>query len=222
MHHVWEAVDHYFEAATGASDPVLTAALRAASAAGLPPIHVSPLQGRFLTLLTQIRDPSSILEVGTLAAYSTICLARGMSPRGRLTTLELDPRHATVARANLAAAGLLDRVTLIEGPALDSMRTLHARGHRVDLVFIDADKASIPDYFDLSVRMALPGAVIIVDNVVRDGKVLDASGQDPSVEGVRRFAASLPSDRRVVATTIQTVGVKGYDGFTIALVPPIP
>ncbi|MCE7974177.1 MAG: O-methyltransferase [Leptolyngbya sp. PLA1] len=219
MHHTWEAVDHYFEAATGASDPVLSAALRAASDAGLPPIHVSPLQGRFLTLLAQICGASSILEVGTLAAYSTICLARGMSPTGRLTTLELDPRHAAVARNNLAAAGILDRVSLIEGPALESMRTLHARGHRVDLVFIDADKAGIPDYFDLAVRRALPGAVIVVDNVVRDGKVLDHSGQDPSVEGVRRFAASLASDTRIAATTLQTVGVKGYDGFAIALVP---
>lgn len=218
MHHTWEAVDTYFEAATGASDPVLSSALRAASDAGLPPIHVSPLQGRFLTLLAQIRGASSILEVGTLAGYSTICLARGMPPLGRLTTLELDPRHASVARSNLAAAGLLDRVTLIEGPAINSMRTLHAQGHRLDLAFIDADKAGIPEYFDLAVRMALPGAVLIVDNVVRDGKVLDVSGQDPSVEGVRRFAASLASDRRVISTTLQTVGVKGYDGFTIALI----
>jgi len=222
MHHTWEAVDHYFEAATGASDAVLSAVLRAAADAGLPPIHVSPLQGRLLTLLAQMRGATSILEVGTLAAYSTICLARGLSPQGRLTTLELDPRHAAVARANLAAAGLDDRVTLIQGPALDSMRTLHARGHRVDLVFIDADKAGIPDYFELAVRMALPGAVIIVDNVVREGKVLDDSGQDPSVEGVRRFAASLSADPRVTATTLQTVGVKGYDGFTIALVARIP
>jgi len=222
MHHTWEAVDHYFEAATGASDAVLSAVLRAAADAGLPPIHVSPLQGRLLTLLAQMRGATSILEVGTLAAYSTICLARGLSPQGRLTTLELDPRHAAVARANLAAAGLDDRVTLIQGPALDSMRTLHARGHRVDLVFIDADKAGIPDYFELAVRMALPGAVIIVDNVVREGKVLDDSGQDPSVEGVRRFAASLSADPRVTATTLQTVGVKGYDGFTNALVARIP
>ncbi|MCC6950057.1 MAG: O-methyltransferase [Phycisphaerales bacterium] len=218
MHHTWEAVDRYFEAATGASDAVLSAALGAAAAAGLPPIHVSPLQGRLLTMLAQLRAATSILEVGTLAAYSTICLARGMAPQGRLTTLELDPRHACVARSNLATAGLLDRVTLIEGPALDAMRTLHARGHRIDLAFIDADKAGIPEYFDLAVRMALPGAVLIVDNVVRDGKVLDASGEDPSVEGVRRFAASLASDRRVMCTTLQTVGVKGYDGFTIALV----
>lgn len=219
MHHTWDAVDQFFEAATGANDPVLSSALRAASEAGLPPIHVSPLQGRFLTLLARIRGASAILEVGTLAAYSTICLARGMTPAGRLITLELDPRHAAVARANLAAAGLRDRVTLLEGPALDSMRTLHAQGHRVDLVFIDADKAGIPAYFDLAVRMAVPGAVIIVDNVVRDGKVLDDSGEDPSVEGVRRFAASLASDSRVTATTLQTVGVKGYDGFAIALVP---
>jgi predicted O-methyltransferase YrrM len=170
-------------------------------------------------LLTQILAASRVLEIGTLAGYSTIWMARGLAPGGRIVTLEVDPKHAAVARRNFDRAGVADQIDLREGRALDSLALLEQEhSGRFDLIFIDADKPSIPEYFEWAVRLARKGSVIIVDNVVRDGKIVDAASSDPNVNGVRRFNDALSRDARVVATTIQTVGSKGYDGFTMARV----
>lgn len=216
---LWSAVDRYISDSLVPSDPVLDAALDASNAAGLPAISVSANQGKFLALLATIRGAHRILEIGTLGGYSTIWLARSLPPTGRLITLELDPSHAEVARANLKRAGL-DRVTEVRvGKALDTLPTLLKEGAGpFDLVFIDADKASIPEYFDWALELSRPGSVIVVDNVVRRGAVVDATSDDPNVQGVRRFNARIAQRPNVSATTIQTVGSKGYDGFTLALV----
>jgi predicted O-methyltransferase YrrM len=162
---------------------------------------------------------SRVLEIGTLAGYSTIWMARGLAPGGRIVTLEVDPKHAAVARRNFERAGVADQIDLREGRALDSLALLEQEhGGRFDLIFIDADKPSIPEYFEWAVRLARKGSVIIVDNVVREGKIVDTASSDPNVNGVRRLNDALSRDARVVATTIQTVGSKGYDGFTMARV----
>jgi predicted O-methyltransferase YrrM len=217
----WTAVDEYISDLCVGPDPALEAALADCTAAGLPAINVTPNQGKLLMLLAQSLGAQRILEIGTLGGYSTIWLARGLSAGGRLMTLEVDPRHAAVARANIARAGLSDVVDLRLGRALETLAEL-ARGklEPFDLVFIDADKATIPEYFDWSVRHSRPGAAIVVDNVVRKGAVIDADSDDASVQGVRRFFEKLAGDRRVSATGIQTVGSKGYDGFCLALVRP--
>ncbi|HEX4149238.1 MAG TPA: O-methyltransferase, partial [Pirellulales bacterium] len=195
------------------------AALAAIAAAGLPPISVSPNQGKLLWMLARIQAARSILEIGTLGAYSTIWLARALPVDGRLITLESDPRHAAVAQANIARAGLANRVELRLGLALETLPEIAAEGSGpFDLVFIDADKPSTPDYFDWALKLSHLGSVIIVDNVVRGGAVIDAASEDPSVQGVRRFHELLAAEPRVSATAIQTVGSKGYDGFAIALV----
>ncbi len=219
----WTAVDRYLTELLLPADPVLAAALEASTAAGLPPIHVSPPQGRLLELLARLQGARSILEIGTLGGYSTIWLARALPPGGRLVTLEVDPKHAAVARANFARAGLDGAIDLRLGPALDTLPLLVAEGAGpFDLIFIDADKAGYPDYLPWALRLARRGSVIIADNVVRHGAVADAASGDAAVQGVRRFNALLAAERRVSATAIQTVGSKGYDGFALALVVADP
>jgi predicted O-methyltransferase YrrM len=216
---IWTAVDRYIDDLLVRPDPALEAALAASAAAGLPPIQVSPAQGKLLKLLAEIRGARTILEIGTLGGYSTIWLARALPADGRLITLEIDRRHAEVARANIARAGLEQRVEVRVGRALDALAQLgeQAAGP-FDLFFIDADKPNIPAYFSWALRLARPGSLIVVDNVVRDGAVIEADSADASVQGVRRLNELMASEPRVAATVIQTVGVKGYDGFALALV----
>ena len=215
----WSAVDSYIGENLVPADPVLEAALRASSDAGLPPISVSPSQGKLLNLLARAQGARTILEIGTLGGYSAIWLARALPPEGRLITLEAEPRHAEVARANLAHAGLADVAEVRVGPAQDTLPKLHAAGDGpFDLIFIDADKPGYPDYLPWSVRLSRPGSMIIADNIVRNGAVADSASTDVNVQGVRRFIEMLAAEPRVSATAIQTVGSKGYDGFTLALV----
>ncbi|HYQ95916.1 MAG TPA: O-methyltransferase [Candidatus Eisenbacteria bacterium] len=216
---LWTEVDRYITGLLAPPDPVLEAALAASTAAGLPEIQVSPNQGKFLNLLARLQSARAILELGTLGGYSTIWLGRALPKDGRLVTLEADPKHAEVARANIARAGLGGIVEVRLGPALTTLPKLAAEGRGpFDLIFIDADKPNIPEYFKWALKLSRLGSLILVDNVVRDGAVIDATSPDPSVQGVRRFNELLASEKRVSATTIQTVGSKGYDGFAIALV----
>ena len=216
---LWTEVDQYFSEHLLPSDPILESALEASLAAGLPAIAVSPNQGKLLQILAQITGARSILEIGTLGGYSTIWLARALPPGGRLITLELDPKHAEVAKANVARAGLKDLVDVRIGEALKTLPKISAeRRGPFDLIFIDADKEHIPEYFDWALKLSRPGTLIIVDNVVRDGGVIDADITDPRIQGVRRFVEQLRTTPGVSGTAIQTVGIKGYDGFAIMLV----
>ena len=210
------AVDDFITGLLLPADPVLDAAQAASAAAGLPAISVSPAQGKFLHLLARIQGARRILEVGTLGGYSTIWMARALPAGGRLITLEFDPKHAAVATANIARAGLSDVVDIRVGRAIDALPTL-AGGPPFDLVFIDADKPSTSDYFRWAIKLSRVGTVIVIDNVVRDGKVIDPQGEE-SAEAMRAFMPVLAAEKRVTATAIQTVGVKGYDGFAIAIV----
>ncbi|MDX6197723.1 MAG: hypothetical protein QOJ79_874 [Actinomycetota bacterium] len=211
----WDAVDEWVESRFVPEDAALEGALTASTAAGLPAIQVSAAQGRFLELLVQISGARSVLEVGTLGGYSTIWLARGLGPDGRLLTLELEPHHAEVARANLEAAGVSDIVEVRVGPAADSLAALTGT---FDLVFIDADKPSTPTYFTEAVRLSRPGTVIVVDNVVRGGAVADPASTEAGAPGIRAFAEIVAHDPRLRGTAIQTVGRKGYDGFAVVVV----
>jgi len=213
----WQAVEDYIAGNLIEEDAALSQALKASAAAGLPDIAVSATQGKLLQLLAQTLGAQKILEIGTLGGYSSIWLARGLVPGGRLITLEVDPAHADVARRNLDRAGLGDRVEVRLGPALETLPGLVEAGP-FDLIFIDADKQSNADYFKWAVRLSRPGSLIIVDNVVRGGKVADASSSEPMVLGTRRLFAALASDQSVEATALQTVGPKGYDGFVVARV----
>jgi predicted O-methyltransferase YrrM len=216
---LWTAVDRYITDLLVPPDPALDGALEASAAAGLPPINVAPNQGKLLWLLARLQGARTILEIGTLGGYSTIWLARALPAGGRLITLEIDPKHAEVARASIARAGLAGVVELRLGRALDTLPQLAAQGRGLfDLIFIDADKPNNPDYFAWALKLSRRGSLIIVDNVVRDGAVADAASSDPSVQGVRRLNELLAAEPRVSATAIQTVGSKGYDGFAIALV----
>ncbi len=215
----WSAVDDFITGALIPPDDALAAALRDSDAAGLPPINVTPAQGRLLHILAQTQGAKSILEVGTLGGYSTIWLARALPPGGRLLTLEINPATAKVARANLARAGLDGVVEVRVGPALDSLRELCARKPApFDLVFIDADKVNNPDYFRAALELTRSGSLIVVDNVVREGRILDEHSHDANVRGTRALYAVMGAEPRVTATAIQTVGSKGYDGFAIARV----
>jgi predicted O-methyltransferase YrrM len=215
----WTAVDRYITDVLVPADPVLEAAVEASAAAGLPAISVSPPHGKLLMLLAQAREARSILEIGTLGGYSTIWLGRALPADGRLITLEIDATHAEVARDNLARAGLAERVEVRLGPALESLPRLAAENAGpFDLTFIDADKPSTPEYFAWALRLSRPGSLIVVDNVVRDGAVIEADSDNPGVQGVRRLNAMIAAEPRVSATVIQTVGSKGYDGFLLALV----
>lgn len=215
----WTEVDQYFSERLIPKDPILESALEASVAAGLPAIAVSPNQGRLLQILAQNRGARSILEIGTLGGYSTIWLARALPAGGRLITLELDPKHAEVAKLNLSRAGFRDLVDVRIGDALQTLPKLSAEGRGpFDLIFIDADKQHIPEYFEWALKLSRAGTLIIVDNVVRDGAVIDAASTDPSIQGVRRFVERLRTTSGVSGTAIQTVGIKGYDGFAIMLV----
>lgn len=215
----WAAVDAYFAGALLPPDPVLDAALQANAEAGLPAHDVSPLQGQLLALLTQAMGARHVLEIGTLGGYSTIWFARAVGPEGRVVTLELAADRAEVAAANLARAGVAERVSIRAGRAAHTLAALAAEGSGpFDLVFIDADKPSNAEYLAWALRLARPGTLIIGDNVVRDGAVADAASTDPNVVGVRSFVELLSREPRVRATAVQTVGAKGYDGFALALV----
>src|SRR5436190_3342796 len=212
----WTAVDTYFsERLLSHANPVFEAILRANAAGGLPAIDVSPAQGKFLHLLVKIAGAKRILEVGTLGGYSTVWMASALPADGRLITLEYSEKHAEVARDNIARAGLLERVEVRQGAALDLLPAITGP---FDLIFIDADKPNNPGYLDWAVKLSRPGTVIILDNVVRDGKVTDASSADRSVHGSRAAFDFFHDHPRLDSTALQTVGLKGYDGFAIALV----
>jgi predicted O-methyltransferase YrrM len=215
----WAEVDDYVAGLLAPRDEVLEAALKAGVEAGLPEIQVSPPQARLLEILARSIGARAILEFGTLAGYSTIWLARALPAGGRLLTLEANPEYAEVARENIARAGLADLVELRVGPALESLPALDAEGvGPFDFVFIDADKIHTPDYFTWALDRTRPGGLIVADNVVRGGALADAESDEPSIPAQRRFHEMIAADPRVTATTIQTVGGKGYDGFTLALV----
>ncbi|MFJ2826475.1 O-methyltransferase [Streptomyces sp. NPDC087263] len=215
----WNDVDDYFTTLLAPADEALTAALRDSDAAGLPPIHVAPNQGKLLHLLAQIQGARRILEIGTLGGYSTIWLGRALPADGRLITFEYDPTHAEVARGNLARAGL-DKIAEVRvGPALESLPKLAEENPEpFDLVFIDADKVNNPHYLEWAVKLTRPGSLIIVDNVVRGGTVTDAGSTDPSVRGTRAALELIATHPKLSGTAIQTVGSKGYDGFALARV----
>ncbi|MFJ4779926.1 O-methyltransferase [Streptomyces sp. NPDC088762] len=213
----WTAVDAYFDGLLVEEDEALTAAARDSEAAGLPPHQVAPNQGKLLNLLARIRGARSILEIGTLGGYSTIWLARALPEGGRLVTLEVDDHCADVAAANIARAGLDHVVDIRRGRAVDVLPGLTEIAP-FDLVFIDADKPSNPEYLRWALELTRPGSVIIGDNVVREGAVVDGASDDPRVRGVRRFTELIAEHPRLTATALQTVGSKGYDGLVMALV----
>ncbi|ODS58588.1 MAG: methyltransferase [Acidobacteria bacterium SCN 69-37] len=215
----WAAVDAYVVDTLFEADDVLEQALADGEAAGLPAIAVSPSQGRFLQILARSVGATRILELGTLAGYSGIWLARALPPDGLLVTVEVDRRHADVARRSFERAGVADRIDLRVGPAIDVLALIEAE-HQApfDFIFIDADKPNYAAYLDWAVRLARPGTLIVADNVVRDGAVIDADSTDAAVQGVRRFLDRVAAHPRVSATLIQTVGSKGYDGMAIVLV----
>ena len=221
MPKIWTKVDDYFSEhlAPAEAEDVFEAARAANQKAGLPAIDVSRLQGKFLELLVRISGSRRALEIGTLGGYSTLWLARALPEGGKIVTLELDPHHAEVARENLRSAGMLDRVDLRIGRATDSLSALeNSPSAPFDLIFIDADKRSYPKYLEWSLKLSRPGTVIVADNVVRDGKVVDAASNDPDIQGVRRFTEQVAAEPRLSATVLQTVGMKGYDGFALAIV----
>jgi len=216
---LWTAVDDYINSIVLSPDAALEAASAAAAAAQLPPISVTPAHGKLLHVMARAQGAKRILEIGTLAGYSTIWLARAVPAGGRVVTLESNPMHADIARANITRAGLTDRIDIRLGAALDTLPQLAAEKQGpFDFTFIDADRANLAEYFDWAVKLSHPGSVIIVDNVVRKGGVIDASSEDANITGVRRFADRLATDARVTATMVQTVSAKGYDGFAMALV----
>jgi predicted O-methyltransferase YrrM len=216
---IWTQVDDYFCNLLAPADEKSEAALEANQQAGLPQIDVTRLQGKFLEFLVRISGARCILEIGTLGGYSTLWLARALPGDGRIVTLELDPHHAEVARANLENAGVLDAVDLIVGPAIETLPTLrNSPAAPFDLIFIDADKQSYPKYLRWALKLSRPGTIIVADNVVRQGKVVETDSDDPNVQGVRRFTELVAAEPRLSATVLQTVGVKGYDGFLLAVV----
>jgi predicted O-methyltransferase YrrM len=212
---LWTSVDAYVADLMVPPDAALEGALRTAAEAGMPAIAVSATQGKLLMLLAQTLGAQRILEIGTLGGYSTIWLARGLGAGGRLITLEVDPKHAEVARRNISRAGLGDVVEVRLGRAIETLPELEGP---FDLIFLDADKVSYPEYFSWAVTLSRPGSLIIADNVVRKGAVIETESSDANVQGVRRFNELVAADKRVSATVIQTVGSKGYDGFAIARV----
>jgi predicted O-methyltransferase YrrM len=216
---LWTSVDRYLAETLIPADPILEAALAANAAAGLPSIDVSPTQGKFLNILATIHGAKRILEVGTLGGYSTICLARALPPEGRLITLEFSPKHAAVAQSNISNAGLSAVVEIRIGPAAGSLAQLHAENQvPFDMIFIDADKPNNPTYLEWALKLSRKGTVILIDNVIRDGEIADATNTDPAITGTRAMFAMIAADTRLDATALQTVGSKGYDGFAIALV----
>lgn len=218
---IWKKVDDFFTEALISSDPALDAATAANREADLPAIDVTPLQGRFLELMIRASGARRALEIGTLGGYSTIWMAQAVGPDGKVITLELDPHHAEVAKGNFDKAGFSDRVELRLGPATESLANLIAeKSAPFDFIFIDADKATYPEYIQQSLRLSRPGTLIIADNVVRDGKVIDPDNPDPNIQGVRRFTELIAAEPRLSSTVLQSVGSKGYDGFAISIVLP--
>lgn len=221
---LWTTVDDYFASCYVGADSALQLALSASHTAGLPDISVSPTQGKFLNLLVRMNRSARVLEIGTLGGYSTIWMARALPAGGKVVTLEINAKHAAVARANFLAAGVADVIELRDGAALDLLDAMlqpappAQREPAFDFVFIDADKANIPGYFQRTLQLTHPGSVIVVDNVVRSGAVIDTHSKDASVIGVRAFNDLVAAEPRVSATGLQTVGVKGYDGLAILLV----
>lgn len=215
---VWNAVDKYTCERVGAADAALDFALQNSRRADLPAISVAPNQGKLLNLLARSIRAQRILEIGTLGGYSTIWLARALPKEGQVVTLELDPKHAEVARENIVKANLQERVDIRVGPALETLPLLEKENAPFCLTFIDADKFNIPQYFEWAIKLSRPGSMIIVDNVVRNGALIDERSTDPNVIGVRRLHDLIAQEPRVSATTLQTVGAKGYDGLTFALV----
>jgi predicted O-methyltransferase YrrM len=216
---LWTNVDEYLVSILAPSDASLEAALVDSAAAGLPQINVAPNQGKMLELLARIRGARRILEIGTLGGYSTIWLARSLPDDGLLITLELEPRHAEVARINVNRAGVGPLVDIRTGPAAETLRTLIDDGCAAfDFIFIDADKEGYTEYFGLSLQLSRPGTVIVADNVVREGAILDTDSADERVLGIQRFLGTLKDEQRVSGTAVQTVGSKGYDGFALFLV----
>jgi predicted O-methyltransferase YrrM len=216
---LWTRIDNYFNDHLAPPDPILDAALSSAADADLPPIDVAPNQGALLHILALAQGTKIILEIGTLAGYSTICLARALPPDGQLITLEYEPKHAQVAAANIANAGLTDRVDIRVGKAIDTLPKLAQENpDPFDLIFIDADKASNPDYFNWAMKLSKIGTLIIIDNVVREGEVLNPDSEDPDIQGIRKLIKQLKAEPRITTTVIQTVGTKGHDGLALARV----
>ncbi len=216
---MWAAVDQYFGGLLAPSDEHLAAALKANRDAGLPAIDVSPLQGKFLHVLVQMTQAKRVLEIGLLGGYSTIWMARALPRGGRVVSLEFSPKHAEVARGNLRRAGLLGRVDVRVGPALESLPVLAAeRGGKFDLIFIDADKGNNPRYLEWALKLSRRGSVIVVDNVARHGTVIDAKSKDPDIKGTRGCLEMMAANPKLSAFAMQTVGVKGLDGFAMAVV----
>lgn len=215
----WNDVDLYFSNKLHATDPDMNSILKANAAADLPSIDVSPNQGKLLYLLAKLRGAKNILEIGTLGAYSSIWLARALPDDGRLVTLEYNPDHAKVANENIKKAGFENKIDVMVGPALETLQTLEEKGFsNFDFIFIDADKPNNPNYLEWALKLAKPGAVIIGDNVIRDGHVINHNSKDLSVQGVRQFIDLLSEEPRIEATVVQTVGIKGYDGFVLGIV----
>lgn len=215
----WSDVDAFLGTKLLKQDNLLDVVQHTNDVAGLPSIQVSPLQGQFLSLLAKINDSARILEIGTLGGYSTIWLARALPANGRLISLEFDPHHAEVARKNIERAGLSDRVVILTGAALTTLPQLLQQGiGPFDFIFIDADKASMPQYLEWSLQLSRTGTVIVADNVVREGEVTNPLSTDPDVVGVRKFLDMVANDRRLTASALQTVGVKGWDGFAVVFV----
>jgi len=212
---LWDKVDQYIADTLVQPDKALTAALEASDKAGLPAISVSPSHGKLLWILARLVNAKRILEVGTLGGYSAIWMARALPEAGKLISLEAVAKHAEVARKNIERAGLGARVEVRIGQALDTLPSVQGP---FDFAFIDADKQNNAEYFSWALKLSRPGSVIVVDNVVRDGKVVDARSRDASVQGVRHLNELIAAEKRVSATAIQTVGMKGYDGFAVALV----
>jgi predicted O-methyltransferase YrrM len=216
---VWEAVDKYLDKMLIQQDSALEDSLKAAKAAKLPAIEVSSAEGKLLHLLARILGARNILEIGTLGGYSTIWMARALPEEGRIITLEADPKHAEVARKNFSRAGVENKVELRLGKALDTLPQVAADGlGPFDLVFIDADKSNMAEYFEWSLKLARKGSIIILDNVVREGAVLDAKSKDADIQGIRRFLEMVGKEKRVSGTALQTVSTKSYDGFALVLV----
>jgi caffeoyl-CoA O-methyltransferase len=216
---IFESVDHYISNLLGHEDEALIAATRSLKEAGMPAISISPNQGKFLQILALLCNARNILELGTLAGYSTIWMARALPKDGKLITLEYDPKHAAVAQKNIERAGVAGQVQIRTGKALDILPQLHAEGAGpFDMIFIDADKPPYADYFEWALKLSRPGTLIVVDNVIRDGRVLDENSTDAAVGGAQRFNKALAASTAVTATILQMVGVKEYDGMVIAVV----
>ena len=219
MQETWAAVDRYFGTLLAPEDEALSACMNSNHEAGLPSIDVPALLGKFLDLMVRISGARNVLEIGTLGGYSTIWLARALPEGGQVMTLEIDAHHAEIARANLKRAGVLERVEITVGPALETLKALYeGDAQPFDLIFVDADKKSLPEYLEWSIKLSRVGTVIIVDNVVRDGKVLNPDSDDLDIQGVRRMTEMMAANPRLSATAIPTVGGRGYDGFAVAVV----